>query len=337
MFWNETQPASKVRIVWQNGVVVDLVVADSNKGAIAVDDVRIEPRLFGSVSPLSHEDRSLISLDETPQELIDALLVMEDRKFYRHFGVDPFGIVRAFIKNISAGRTVQGGSTLTQQLVKNYFLSSERTVKRKLTEMTMAMLLDFHYSKEAILQAYLNEVHLGQAGNRAIHGFGLGSQFLFGRPINELDLHELAMLAGLVKGTTRYNPIRNPKTALKRRNLVLDVMAQEGLITPELAAENKAQKLITVGSAKRQLSRSYPAFSELVREQLREAYESKDLEAAGLRIFTTLDPRVQSHLDQSLHAEVSAIERERNFPQGTLQAAAITCLLYTSPSPRDRG
>jgi len=319
VFWNETQQAQKAKISWSGNVIIDILAA-----AKTADDIRLEPRLFGSVSPLSHEDRSLITLDETPQELIDALLVMEDRKFYKHFGIDPLGILRAFIRNVMAGRTVQGGSTLTQQLVKNYFLTSERTVKRKLTEMIMAMLLEFHYSKEAILQAYLNEVHLGQAGNRAIHGFGLGSQFLFGRPINELELHEFATLAGMVKGTTRYNPIRNPKNALKRRNLVLDVMAQEGLIDESVAVEQKAMPIKTAGNARGQLSRSYPAFSDLVREQIKQDYETGDLEAAGLRIFTTLDPRIQGRLDQSLSEEVKAIELDRNLPKGSLQAAAVT-------------
>ena len=319
VFWNETQPAQKAKISWNGQVIVDILTENQS-----ADDIRLEPRLFGSVSPLSHEDRSLITLDETPQLLIDALLVMEDRKFFRHFGVDPLGILRAFMRNLSAGRTVQGGSTLTQQLVKNYFLTSERTVKRKLTEMIMAILLELHYSKEAILQAYLNEVHLGQIGNRAIHGFGLGSQFIFGRPINELELHEFATLAGMVKGTTRYNPIRNPNNALERRNLVLDVMAKKGLIEESVAIEQKAKPIKTASNASGQLSRSYPAFSDLVRQQIKQDYESSDLEAAGLRIFTTLDPRIQSHLDQTLSQEIGAIEVDRNIPNGTLQAAAVT-------------
>lgn len=319
IFWNETQLAQKATISWSGNTIVDILIGNES-----ADDVRLEPRLFGSVSPLSHEDRSLITIDEAPQTLIDALLVMEDRKFYRHFGIDPLGIIRAFTRNVMAGRTVQGGSTLTQQLVKNYFLTSERTIKRKITEMIMAVLLELHYSKDAILQAYLNEVHLGQAGNRAIHGFGLGSQFLFGRPINELDLHELATLAGMVKGTTRYNPIRNPENSFKRRNLVLDSMTKEGLIDENIAMEYKAKPIKTVSTTRGQLSRSYLAFSDLVREQIKDAYEIRDLETAGLRIFTTLDPRVQNHLDQSLREEVQAIERDRNMEKGALQAAAIT-------------
>jgi len=209
-FWDGVQPESKVEILWDAGRIDDMRI----NGELAAD-VRLEPRLFGSVSPLSHEDRSLITIEETPQALIDALLVMEDRKFYSHWGVDPFGIARAFVTNFKAGKAVQGGSTLTQQLVKNYFLSSERKLKRKFIEMIMAFLLEFHYEKDEILQAYLNEVHLGQSGNRAVHGFGLGSQFIFGRPLSELKTHELATLAGMVKAPSSYNPLRKETDIVK--------------------------------------------------------------------------------------------------------------------------
>jgi len=186
-FSDSIREAQKIRIKWQDNTVIQ-ISDNSGQG----DVVQIEPRLFGSVSPLNHEDRQLITLDQAPEILVDTLLAVEDRKFYSHFGVDPFGIARAMVINVSAGRTVQGGSTLTQQLVKNYFLTPERTLKRKVTELMMALLLELRYSKDEILQAYLNEVNLGQSGNRAIHGFGLGSQFLFGRPLAELDVHQQA-------------------------------------------------------------------------------------------------------------------------------------------------
>lgn len=317
-FWDQVQPAMKATLRWQDGFIID-IVADK-----PLDDLRIEPRLFGSVSPLNHEDRSLITLAETPKVLTDALLAVEDRNFYGHWGVSPKGIARAFVNNMRAGRTVQGGSTLTQQLVKNYFLTSERTYKRKLTEMIMAMLLELHYSKEEILQAYLNEIYLGQVGNRAIHGFGLGSQYLFGRPLDELDLPEYAMLAGLVKGPSSYNPLRFPDRAKERRDLVLTVMADQGLITPDIADAAKDRPLGTIGSRQQQLSRTYPAFSDLVRQQLRESYDQSDLEAAGLRIFTTLDPRLQSELDSAIKKEVQQIEKDHKLEEGSLQVAALS-------------
>ena len=318
-FWDSQRDARKIRITWRNGFI-SRIVSDAGQ----LDAVRIEPRLFGSVSPLNHEDRSLITLEETPQALIDALLVMEDRKFYRHWGVDPLGIARAMVRNIKAGRTVQGGSTLTQQLIKNYFLSSERTIQRKLTEMVMAFLLEFHYSKDEILQAYLNEVNLGQSGNRAIHGFGLGSEFLFGRPIGELELHQQATLAGMVKGPSSYNPVRNPKRAKKRRNLVLEVMAQQGLIQQSVADAQKLQPLMTVGSRKSQASRSYPAFTDFIREQLLERYQSNDLNEVGLSIYTTLDPRAQSRLDQAINKTLNQLNKAKPKQAGKIQVAAIS-------------
>ena len=318
-FWDAEREQRKIRIAWQNGTITTIT---SSEGSL--DAVRIEPRLFGSVSPLNHEDRSLITLEETPQTLIDALLVMEDRKFYNHWGVDPFGIARAMVRNIKAGRTVQGGSTLTQQLVKNYFLTPERTIRRKLTEMVMAMLLEFHYSKDEILQAYLNEVNLGQSGNRAIHGFGLGSQFLFGRPIAELELHQQATLAGMVKGPSSYNPVRNPERAKQRRDLVLDVMAQQGLIEQSLADTQKQQPLMTVGSRKNQTSRSYPAFTGFVRDQLLERYQSTDLNDVGLSIYTTLDPRAQRRLDEAVNNTIAELEKVKPKQVGKIQVAAIS-------------
>jgi penicillin-binding protein 1B len=318
-FWDVDREAQKVRIYWQNGQI-NRILNNGND----LDAIRVEPRLFGSVSPLNHEDRSLITLEETPQYLIDALLVMEDRKFYKHWGVDPLGIARAMLRNIRAGRTVQGGSTLTQQLVKNYFLSPDRTIKRKLTEMMMAFLLELHYSKEEILQAYLNEVNLGQSGNRAIHGFGLGSEFLFGRPLNELDLHQQATLAGMVKGPSSYNPIRNPNRSKKRRDLVLSVMAEQGYITQELAEEEKKKALGSVGSTKKQALRSYPAFTDYVRKQLQDRYQSKDLNEVGLSIFTTLDPRAQSHLDKAIESTLEKLNKANPKQNGKIQVAAVS-------------
>jgi len=318
-FWDGVQSESKVEILWDADRIDDMRV----NGELAAD-VRLEPRLFGSVSPLSHEDRSLITIEETPQALIDALLVMEDRKFYSHWGVDPLGIARAFVANFKAGKAIQGGSTLTQQLVKNYFLTSERKLKRKFIEMIMAFLLEFHYEKDEILQAYLNEVHLGQSGNRAVHGFGLGSQFIFGRPLSELKTHELATLAGMVKAPSSYNPLRNPERAKKRRDLVLDVMVDQGLIEKSLADEEKQISLKAVsGKAKKSL-RTHPAFTDLVREQLKSDYDSKDLLDAGLKIFTTLDPKLQATLNTVVEDELEAISTSRGLGEDDLQVAAIS-------------
>ncbi|MBL4671845.1 MAG: transglycosylase domain-containing protein, partial [Arenicella sp.] len=220
-FWDGLRPQQKIRLQLGDDRIQAISV-ESNSGELSETEiVRLEPRLFGSVSPLSHEDRTLVKLEDIPRSLIDGLLANEDRQFYSHFGVNPMGIARAMISNMRAGRVVQGGSTLTQQLVKNYYLTSEVTLSRKFTEMIMAMLLEFHYTKDEILQAYFNEVYMGQAGNRAIQGFGLASQYFYGRPLQELDLNQLAVLIAVNNGPSFYNPIRHPKRSIKRRDLVL--------------------------------------------------------------------------------------------------------------------
>jgi len=201
-FWDTVRPQQVIRLNLVADRIEDIRV-ESPTGEFAghsTEIVRLEPRLFGSVSPLSHEDRSLLKIEDVPIELVEGLIVNEDRKFRSHFGVNPIGIARAMMSNIRAGRVVQGGSTLTQQLVKNYYLSSEVTYKRKLMEAIMAVLLEVHYSKDEILQAYLNEVHLSQVGNRAIHGFGLASQYFFGRPLQELDVDQIAVLIAINNG-----------------------------------------------------------------------------------------------------------------------------------------
>ena len=172
---------------------------------------RLDPLLIGSVFPVHGEDRIVLSPADVPPLLRSAIKLIEDRRFDEHHGVDPYGILRALWANLRAGRVVQGGSTLTQQLVKNYFLSDEQTIGRKATEAVMALRLEAHFSKEEILVAYLNEVYLGQDGERAIHGFGLGSEYYFAKPLDELDVGELALLIGLVKGPSYYDPQQAPR------------------------------------------------------------------------------------------------------------------------------
>ena len=162
--------------------------------------LRLEPQLVGGIYPAHNEDRELIQLNDLPNGFIETLLAVEDRNYYSHYGISPWGIVRALWANIQAGAVVQGGSTLTQQLVKNFYLTDRQTLWRKIIEAPMALLLNVHYSKDEVLEVYLNEVFVGQAGKRAIHGFGLASRFYFGQPLSELKLHQVALLVGLVKG-----------------------------------------------------------------------------------------------------------------------------------------
>ena len=164
-------------------------------------------------------------------------------RFYQHWGFSLAGIARAALSNLRSGRVVAGGSTITQQLVKNYYLTPERTIARKLTEVLMAVLLELHYEKDQILESYINEVYLGQEGPRSIHGFALAARHYFDTPLEQLGLHQQALLIGMIKGPSLYNPVRNPERALERRNVVLDVMAEQGVISSEHATVARAMPL----------------------------------------------------------------------------------------------
>lgn len=280
---------------------------------------RIEPRLIGSLRSAQGEDRILLQRSDLPERLVAALIAVEDRDFYSHFGIDPLAIGRALWANLRASRVVQGGSTLTQQLVKNFFLTSERTLWRKFNEVLMALILDLRYSKDEILEAYANEVYLGQQGGRAIHGFALASRFYFNRPLQELDLPRLAMLVTLVRGPSAYDPRKHPQRARERRDLVLRLMVAQGVISDAEAVKAQAAPLgIEAGSLQ---SSGSPAFMDLVRRQLRRDYREKDLNAGGLRIFSTLDPWLQEQAEQALPQRLAGLEKARGIAQGTLQGA----------------
>ncbi|NND82134.1 MAG: penicillin-binding protein 1B [Gammaproteobacteria bacterium] len=322
-FWDGFRGAQLSRLTLREGRIDRIETALPGGDYTEIEIIRLEPRLFGSVSPLSHEDRSLLRLEDAPAQLINALIAIEDRQFYSHFGINPVGIMRAMVRNFRAGRVVQGGSTLTQQLIKNYYLTSEQTYKRKINEMLMAILLEIHYSKEAILEAYINEVYLSQAGNRAIHGFALASRYFFGRPLQELDLHQLALLAGINNGPSYYNPIRHPVRALERRNLVLQTMFDEGYIDQQQFERAAAAELDISANVEQAAPLSYPAFMGLVRENLRDDYQQDDLASAGLQIYTTLNPRIQASLQQAAQQQLADIEQLKQLPADSLQVAAV--------------
>ncbi len=283
---------------------------------------RLEPVLIGGIYTKENEDRDLIRLDQAPDSLRQALIAVEDRDFYDHAGVSVRGIARAMWVNVRSGRFAQGGSTLTQQLVKNFYLTSDRTLARKLLEIPMALLLDAHYEKDEILEAYLNEVYLGQSGARAVHGFGLASQYYFARPIHELQLHQVALLVGLVKGPSFYDPRRNPERSKKRRNLVLRLLADGGDITE--AEMLKAQKL-PLGVVKQQslLKGAYPAYLDLVKRQLREEYPEEALSSEGLRVFTSLDPTVQARAETALVKTVTRLQKRFGQRADKLQGGMV--------------
>ena len=316
-FWDAVEPARRIEVGFDTGVVRTL---DAGGGPAAI--VRLDPPLVGRIYPRHHEDRVMVRLDDAPPVLVAGLIAVEDHRFFDHHGVSLLAVARAAWANVRAAAVVQGGSTLTQQLAKNLFLSPERTLSRKLTEAVMALLLDARYPKEELLEVYLNEVYLGQEGRRAIHGFGLASWFYFGRRIDELDLSEAALLVGLARGASAYNPWRRPERALRRRNLVLDVMAARGVVGGAQAAAAQARPLGIRSEPPRGAS-PHPAFMDLVRRQLSRDYRDGDLRTEGLRIFTALDPGVQSMAERVLARELAAAERRRGLAAGALQGAVL--------------
>ncbi|VXC49124.1 Penicillin-insensitive transglycosylase / Penicillin-sensitive transpeptidase [Pseudomonas sp. 8AS] len=294
-FYEGAEPAQRLRVRFSGAYVAGLNQGNGSK----LDVARMEPLLIGGLYPAHHEDRILIKLEQAPPYLVETLVAVEDRDFFGHFGVSPKGIARAVWINATAGQLRQGGSTLTQQLVKNFYLTSERSLTRKATEAMMAVLLELHYDKKEILEAYLNEVFLGQDGQRAVHGFGLASQYFFSQPLGELKLHQVALLVGMVKGPTYFNPRRFPERALERRNLVLDLLEQQGVVSAELVAHAKQQPL-GVTQRGSLADSSFPAFLDLVKRQLREDYRDEDLTEEGLRIFTSFDPILQLKSEAAL-------------------------------------
>ncbi|MCX8050011.1 MAG: penicillin-binding protein 1B [Methylohalobius sp.] len=282
--------------------------------------LRLDPVQIGSFYPGRKEDRVLVRLAEVPPLLIQILLAVEDRDFYSHHGISPRAIARALWADLKALRLAQGGSTLTQQLVKNFFLTPERSFWRKINEALMALILEARYTKEEILEAYLNEVYLGQDGARAIHGFALASEFYFSRPLAELKPHHIALLVGLIRGPNYYDPRRHPERALRRRNLVLEVSAEQGLINAATLNHAKRQ-LLEVTPYFHRPSARYPAFLDLVKRHLTLEYKEEDLTSEGLKIFTTLDVFAQDTLDQT--ARTTLAQLEKNYRLERLETATI--------------
>ncbi|HAS6204590.1 TPA: penicillin-binding protein 1B [Vibrio vulnificus] len=280
--------------------------------------LRLEPKMLGMLEKDTDEQRLFLRREQFPEIMVDALLVTEDRDFYQHDGVSPLAIARAMFVNLKAGRTVQGGSTLTQQLAKNLFLTQDRTLWRKVREAYIALILDYRYSKDRILEAYLNEVYLGQSGKQAIHGFGLASRYYFGQPIQELRIDQLAMLVGMVKGPSYYNPVRFPERTKERRDLVLRLMMQQNMLTAS-EYDQAASRPLDIQDVPRIASRQPAYFQQLsmeLRAKVGEAFQGE----TGLRVFTSLDPISQDKLEKAISKKVPELGKVAG---NELEAAAV--------------
>ena len=283
--------------------------------------IRLEPVSIGGIYPDNNEDRLVVSLEDVPQPLIDALIATEDRGFYEHKGVSVRGIGRAVINNFTGGAR-QGGSTITQQLIKNFYLNSDRTLKRKANEAIMAVLLELHYSKDEILQAYLNEIYLGQNGNRSINGFGLASEFYFDQPLDELRIDQQALLVGMAKGPSVYNPRRHPNDSKARRDTVLNNMLTIGTLSQKDYDTAIAKPLSVIDKPVDGKSR-FPDFLDIVKRELNDVYYSDDLKNEGLIIISTLDPITQMAADKSVAKKLSELRRTSSKTK-ELQGALVS-------------
>ena len=272
---------------------------------------RLDPRLITMMSSPNGEQRLFVPRNGFPDLLVDTLIATEDRHFYEHDGISFFSIGRAVLANLTAGRTVQGASTLTQQLVKNLFLSSERSYWRKANEAYMALIVDARYSKDRILELYMNEVYLGQSGDNEIRGFPLASLYYFGRPVEELSLDQQALLVGMVKGASVYNPWRNPKLALERRNLVLRLLQQQKVIDQELYDMLSARPLGV--QPRGGVISPQPAFMQMVRQELQAKLGDKVKDLSGVKIFTTFDSVAQDAAEKAATEGIPVLKKQRKL------------------------
>ena len=273
-----------------------------------VQEVILEPLLLDRILPESKEDRVLVSLQAVPEELLDTLLLIEDRDFYFHHGVSPLGILRALYQNIKAGRTVQGGSTLTQQLVKNMFLTRDKTLWRKANEAIMALILEYRYSKDQLLEAYINEVYLGQHYANGIYGFGLAAEFYFGKSIQSLNAEQMAMLIAQIKGPSYYDPWRFPERTLKRRDLVLRLMYQEEIIA-QAEFERAVESPLSIRKNRRLAQQKFPAYLQLVKAELAR-HLSEYEQQSGVRVFTGFSISQQLALQASVDKQLPVLEKQ---------------------------
>ena len=323
-FNDELREAQLIAIKADTDSIKGLNLADGSELPV----FRLDPPVIGNVFPVHGEDRIVLAPADVPPLLRSGIKLIEDRRFDEHPGVDVRGILRALWVDLRAGRFAQGGSTLTQQLVKNYFLSDEQTFGRKATEAVMALRLEAHFSKDEILVAYLNEVYLGQDGSRAIHGFGLGSEYYFAKPLDELDAGEMALLIGMVKGPSYYDPRKHADRARTRRNLVLQELADAHLIDAEAAKRAAATPIKLRPSS----GGSYvPAYLDLVRRHLTRDYAEADLAAAGLSVYTSLDLRAQAAAERALVQNLKRLDAASRVRGDHLEGAVI----ITEPNSGD--
>ncbi len=256
------------------------------------------------------EDRALVPLADLPPHLVDAFVSVEDRKFYSHWGVDLFGIMRAVVRNLKAGETVQGGSTITQQLARNLVDMFEDTLTRKIKEALLAMRIERAYSKDEILEMYLNQIYFGSGA----HGVEAAAQTFFGKSAKDLSIGESTLLAGLPKNPSRYSPTRHLDNALQRRTVVLRTMVETGKLT-QVEADSINAAPVEVRSSKDRRNQFAAYFLEEIRQYLEEKYGADRIYRDGLKVYTGIDPVLQRAAEDSMESHLRRIETARGYKQ----------------------
>jgi penicillin-binding protein 1B len=289
-----------------------------------LEELVLEPEEVARILGPKMESRRLVPLGAVPKQLQDAVLAAEDSRFYTHVGIDLVGVVRALMTNLRRMRIVQGGSTITQQLAKNFFLSPERSIWRKIREAELALIIEFRFSKEEILQAYLNKIYFGQEGPRGIYGVEDAANFYFSKSVGETTLEEAALLAGVIRSPYRYSPLRMADAARNRRNWVLSRMAALGMITQEEAKRAGSTPLRT--NPRRVPVRSAEYYVDYIERAAEEALGPGRLSRTGYRFYTSLDPGQQSAAEKAVADGLAELEGRKVPPGGAenpLQAALV--------------
>lgn len=298
-------PARLIKLTLADGIVTKVLSAADGQ---PLSLVRLEPVLLSGVRGGTRQLREWTPLDQMPPTLIDTLLAIEDRRFFSHFGFDPIALGRALWTNIARGAVVQGGSTLTQQLAKNLFYTPRRTLGRKFQEFVAALALEFKYRKQDILESYMNEIYLGQAGPVSIYGVGEAAHRYFGKRLDQLSIEEIALIVGLIKGPNTYSPVKNIDAATKRRNLVLYRQREEGILT-EKALQLALTQPVKVTLTDDALTDA-PYFVDYLLREIEQGTGTVTPE--GARIYSTLDSRAQQIAAQVL--QDGLMKLERNYP-----------------------
>ncbi len=299
-------PGGEVRIrLDRRGRIDGLRGADGRD----LESVVLEPELVGTLWGADRRDRIPVELDQLPDELVRAVLTVEDRRFREHGAIDPRRLLGAALANLRAGRVVQGGSTLTQQLARTLFLDHDRSLFRKLRETAIAIALERRYDKDRLLEAYLNHIYLGQNRGAAIPGVGSAARHYFGKDASQLDLAESALLAGIIRGPSHYSPFRNPELAKQRRDLVLRMMAERGEVDADRLAETLARPVRLAERPARAVRARY--FLDHLAAELRSDFPEIDPRSGGLVVVSSLEPALQRAAEAAVARGLDALERIR--------------------------